>query len=723
MSIQYIEKERLFSLQTKNTSYLFYVYEENPNYKDSTKRLTLRSLFWGKKVNRAEDFVRPFEWYINGYNDGGKQSHERFASEFVGDGGMFYNEPTLSVEFFDGVRDLFLNYISHEISNQTLKITLKDIFYDIEVDLYYKVFEDVDIIVRNCVVRNIGNNKIKLEKVFSACVNIPYGDKYYLTSMDSKWTHEYDLHHTEITKVRNVIQSLGGVSNSQNYPYFAIDKGDATDMSGEVWYGTLAWSGNNKITVEKDVMEQVRITAGISDDDFAWILDEGESFETPDFVFGFVSDGFNTASVNLQKYVQMSRIPSYWKDKVTPVIYNGWTCFQFDIDEQKLIPVAEKAASIGAEFFVIDDGWMENRNDASGGLGDWKIDKKKFPNGLTTIIKKVNDLGMKFGIWVEPEMVTRDSLLFKEHPDWIMSFPTREYEESRQQLVLNLAIVEVKDYIISFLDDLLENNNIEYLKWDMNRYVSQASYPNAPNGEQRAVWVKYVQNLYEIFRYIKEKHPNLFFENCASGGLRADIETLKYSDRINYSDNHDPVDSLYMREGLLKVCPTRYIGGSGHISANKAGFNRRECPLEFKAMLGVTGSLGISVNLLTATKEELEEIANHIKLAKEVRNTVQLGTGYKLRSIYNDNAWCQEYVSADGKEVLVFIFAPQLKFTYCFPNIKLIGLDKDALYIVDDQYKMSGEGLMNRGLDSKVYGLGNMVSKLIRIRKIEDEIS
>lgn len=718
MSITYLEDERLFSLQTKNSSYIFGIYEENPNYKDSTKRLALRSLFWGNKVNRSEDFVRPFNWYINGCNDGGKQSHERFASEFVGDGGMFYSEPTLRVEFADGVRDLFLNYASHKIDGNTLIITMREISYDIEVDLYYKVFEELDMIVRNCVIKNTGNTDIKLEKAFSATVNIPYGDKYYLTSMDSKWTHEYDLHHTEITKVRSVIQSLGGVSNSQNYPYFAIDNGKATDTCGEVWYGALAWSGNTKITVEKDVMEQVRITGGISDDDFAWVLAGGETFKTPEFVFGFVSEGFNAATSNMQKYVQQSRVPSYWKDKVTPIIYNGWTCFQFDIDEEKLIPVAEKAAAIGAEFFVIDDGWMENRNDASAGLGDWKIDKKKFPNGFGPLIEKVNDLGMKFGIWVEPEMVTRDSDLFKNHPDWVMSFPTREYEESRQQLVLNLALDKVKAYIINLLDDLLKNNNIEYLKWDMNRYISQASYPNAPFGEQRSVWVKYVNNLYDVFKHLKEQYPNVFFENCASGGLRADIETLKYSDRINYSDNHDPVDSLYMREGLLKVCPPSYIGGSGHISANGSGFNRRECPLEFKALLGVTGSLGISYNLLTATEEQLEEITKYVSLAKELRNTIQFGTGYKLRSIYNDNSWCQEYVSQDGNEVLVFIFAPQLKFTYCYPSLKLFGLDKDALYSVDDQYVMSGEGLMNRGIDSKVYGLGNMVAKLIKIRKI-----
>ncbi|MBO7519420.1 MAG: alpha-galactosidase, partial [Clostridia bacterium] len=514
-------------------------------------------------------------------------------------------------------------------------------------------------------------------------------------------------------------ESLGGVSNSQNFPYFAIDDGTANDSYGEVWYGTLAFSGNTKITVEKDAMEQVRVTGGISDNDFCWVLKPAEEFVTPEFVLGFSGEGFNAASASLRRYVSESRLPSKWKNRPAPIIYNGWTCFKFDIDEQKLIAAAKKAAQIGAEFFVVDDGWMKNRHDdTSGGIGDWEIDKEKFPNGFTPVIDCVNKLGMKFGLWIEPEMVTRESDLFKNHPEWIMGFGTREYEESRCQLNLNLGLDEVKDHITGILDRLLKNNNIEYLKWDMNRYISQANLPGVPADEQKSVWVKYAKNLVEIFKYIKETYPDVFFENCASGGLRADIQTLKYSDRINYSDNHDPVDSLYMREGLSYFGPAGYIGGSGHISANGSGFNKRECPLKFKALLGMTGSLGISVDLMKSPDEELKEIAEYVSLAKEIRDTVQCGTSYTLRSIYNSNSWCREYVSKDGEEIIVFIFAPQLTFTYCFPSIKLFGLQKDALYSVDGEYEMSGEGLMSKGLDSKIYGLGNMVCRLIRIKKI-----
>lgn len=703
-----------FEVGTKN-----YVYEEMPKYKGATLRQTLRSVYWGKKVNRAADFVRPFEWYINGYNDGGKQSHERFASEYVGAGGMFFGEPTLKVRFDDGVRDLFLNYKSHNISGEVLTVTLSDVSYGLEVDLNYRVVFDLDIIVRNCVIRNTGKGNIYLEKAFSGTFEIPYGDKRYLTFMDSKWMHEYDVKRVEVTKARTVLKSLGGLSNSQNYPYFAIDGGNIGEQHGDVWYGTVAWSGNVKITVEKDAMEQVRVTGGVSDDDFEYVLAPDENFKTPDFVAGFSSEGMSLASINMQRYVSESRMPSKWKNTPSPVIYNGWTCFMYNIDEEKLGLVAEKAARIGAEFFVVDDGWMENRNDSSGGLGDWIPDKKKFPNGLKPLINKVNSLGMEFGIWIEPEMVTRDSNLYKQHPEWIMSFSSREQEESRQQLILNLAIDDVKDHIIKLIDNLLANNNIKYIKWDMNRYISQANFPDAPFGEERAVWVKYIWNLYDIFKHIKTRYPDVFFENCASGGLRADIETLKYSDRINYSDNHDPVDSLYMREGFAIVNPFVYVGGSGHISANYSGINRRECPMNFKALLGITGSLGMSVNLIELSDEELDEIKNYVSLAKEVRETVQFGTPYKLRSVYKDGFWCQEFVSRDGEEALVFIFAPQLKFSYCFPSIKLRGLKVDALYTVDGSYTMSGEGLMNRGLDSKVFVKGNMAATLIRIKRTD----
>ena len=232
--VKYLSEEKIFVLQTKNTTYAFSIYEETPKYEDATARRTLRSLYWGKKIERAEDFARPFNWYINGYNDGGKHSHERYCSEYVGAGGLFYSEPTLKVMFADGVRDLFLNYESHSIEGNTLKIILSDIHYGIKIELCYRVFEEYDIIVRNCVIKNTGSADIKLEKAFSATVNIPYADKYYLTSMDSKWTHEYDLQRTRITKTRTVIESLGGVSNSQNYPYFAIDNGSANYSYGEV---------------------------------------------------------------------------------------------------------------------------------------------------------------------------------------------------------------------------------------------------------------------------------------------------------------------------------------------------------------------------------------------------------------------------------------------------------------------------------------------------------
>ncbi len=717
MSVLYDEKSNIFALQTENTSYVFSVYSEKPNYENSTERRTLRSLYWGKKINNINDFIRPFDWQINGCNDGGKHSHERYCSEYVGSGGMFYCEPTLKVDFSDGVRDLFLNVSGHNVEGNTLTVTLKDVTYPIEIDLIYRVVEDKDLIERNCVIRNTGKENIIIEKAFSATVNIPYGGEVYLTSLGSKWTHEYREERSKITGAKTVIQSSGGVSNSQNYPYFAIDKGETGRYHGDLWFGTLKWSGNFKITVERDPMEQVRITGGISDDDFCIILAPSDEFATPVFVFGYTANGVQSASHKLNSYVYSIMPQNKWTNKPLPIIYNSWCSLEYNINAENVEKTADLAAKIGAECFVIDDGWMINRVSWQGGLGDWIVDPVRFPNGLTSIIKKVNSLGMMFGIWVEPEMVSRDSELYAEHPDWVLGFETREQEESRCQLVLNLAREDVAQYLIKMLDDLLSNNNIEYLKWDMNRYISQAAWKDAPFDNQKMVWVKYVENLYRIYDSIVERHPDVLFENCASGGLRCDIGTMQYSQRINITDNHDPVDELYMREGYTRINPWSTIGGAGHITKNRAGFNCRECPLKYKALLGMTGSLGIGIDLTLLNEEELNEIAGYVSLAKEVRSTVQFGTPYILSSVKNDGYMAVEFVSKDKTEAYIFIFAPMNTFAFCTPCLPLHGLITDAIYSVDGKYCMSGEGLMNRGIDAAVHTLGNMGSKLIHIIK------
>lgn len=718
MAIIYDEKNKIFILQTKSTSYVFSVYCETPKYEGATERRTLRSLYWGKKIENANDFVRPFNWFINGYNDGGKQSHERYCSEFTGWGGLFYCEPTLKAEFPDGVRDLFLNVVNHKITDDTLTVTLSDVFYPISVDLIYKVHYDMDIIERSSVIRNTGNQNIRLEKAYSASFNIPYGGKCYLTSLGSKWTHEYEEERTEVTRARTVIQSGGGVSNSQNFPYFAIDKGQTGRYYGELWFGTLCWSGNFKITVEKDVMEQVRITGGISDDDFEWILAPETEFKTPSFVCGYTSSGIQAASHILNNYV-LSIMPNCkWSNKPLPIVYNSWCALEYKFDTEKLEKTAELAAKIGAECFVIDDGWMRNRTTYFGGLGDWTADKNKFPDGLGPIIKRVNDLGMMFGLWLEPEMLSRDSLIYEKHPEWVIGFDTREQEESRCQLVLNLARDDVKQHLIDIFDDLLSNNNIEYIKWDMNRYISQAAWKEAPFGNQKAVWVQYVRNLYEVYEFIINKFPDVIIENCASGGLRSDIGTMRYSHRLNITDNHDPVDEIYLREGYTRINPWRSIGGAGHITQNGYGMNRRDCPLKYKALLGMTGTLSVGIDLMALTEDELTEISGYVELAKNTRETVQLGTPYLLASLKDDGYMAIEFVNQAKTDVNVFIFAPLNTFAFCTPCLQLHGIEKNAIYSVDGKYQMSGEGLMNKGIDANVHTLGNMGCRLIHIEKV-----
>lgn len=706
MAIYYDEVRKQFVLENEKSHYTFFV--NGP---------TLRSGYWGEKLREVSDVPCPGKLAGEVVEGAGYVNHDQYNTEFVGWGGRFFNEPTIKVSFADGVRDLELCYQGYNINEKRdiLTITLKDKVYDFEVELKYQVYEGLDIIDRSCILKNHTGKNVILNSVGSATVNFPYREEpYRLTALGSAWGQEYEVTRTPVTKSATVLQSRTGVSNVGNMPYFALDKGDAEENSGEVWFGALKWSGNHKIVVEVDPLRITRVTGGINDFDFTYVLRDGEEFKTPVFTFGYSKHGFSGGSRQLHEYIRQYTYKGCWADKCLPVLYNSWTPFEFDIDEKKLMALAEKAAKVGMELFVVDDGWFSNRDSDENGLGDWEPSPTKFPNGLDPLIKYVNDLGMMFGIWVEPEMVNPGSRLYKEHPDWILHFPGRDKELSRKQLVLNLAREDVYEFVIDFLDDLMDNHNIGYLKWDMNRWFSQPGWPEAGD-EQQSMWVKYVWNLHRVFAHLHEKYPDVILENCASGGLRADLAMTEWCSRINRSDNQDPVDELYLHEGFTYINLPRSAGGAGHLSHNHTGINRRECSMEMKAHIGMMGSLGCSMNLNIMSEEELEELESYITLHKEIRHIVQLGDMYRLASIREKDYMAIEYVSKDKKEALVFLISPVRKFRLPYDNIKLYGLDPELNYKIDDKNTMSGDGLMKLGIPSACHTVGSMKSKLFRI--------
>lgn len=704
--IKYFEESKTFLINTENSTYAFCVNEDN----------TVTNLHWGARVDydfdlpSGEEMRRTCEWC---------DSPAVKRGEFCAWGGRFYQEPCLKVTFADGVRDCILRYASHKISEtgDELTLTLKDKVYPLYVDLIYKIYNGLDLIDKHSVIRNCGEESFVVESAMSGGMYLPQSDDYMLTVMGSAMMKEYDLKREKMSYGRTVLDSRTLYSNSNNFPYFAIDKGNAGEENGEVWFAALQWCGNYKITIEKLRNNPVKICGGLNDFDFEYPLKKGESLDTPVFTIGYTENGFGAASRMFHDLQKKYIAPRNYAYEPLPVLYNAWAAFEFKIDAQKVMGLIDKAAYIGAELFLIDDGWFGTRNDDTSGLGDWYPNKEKFPDGLAPIIKKCNERGMKFGLWLEPEMVSPNSELYKLHPDWVFSFKTRDREEYRNQLTLNIAKPEVKKFIIDTIDRLLSENNIEFIKWDSNRFLSRPGWESEPISEQRKYHYLYTKALYEIFAFINEKYPNVIIENCASGGMRADLSFANYCSRINRSDNQDPRDEILLHEGFTYVNRSKSAGGGSHISRHGrgAGPNGRTVPLRYMAHVAMLGSLAVGLDLRMLPDEEIEEIKGYIALHKELRNTVQNGDMYRLASPRENDYAIYSFVSEDKSEVVTFCYGLNLSFAERVGNVRLNGLDAEAIYISDDGEKRSGRGLMSFGIPVELRG--DFDSRIYRFKK------
>lgn len=692
MGIVFDQERKLFLLQMANTTYAMNI-EDNG---------LLRHNYWGGKVERPGDLaIHEMGSYVAGTGN----DWNTIWAEYQPWGSRLYNQESLKVTFADGVRDCWLAYDSHTIDGNTLTVILKDQNYDLYVQLTYTIYDGMDILDRHSEILNKTGGTITLETAMSATVYPLTADHYYLTHFDSGWAREYRRRRTEVTSAKTTLGSWSGVSNSHNFPYFSLDTGEATEDTGAVYFGTLQWAGNWKIVCEKEAYDRVVVTGGYNDHDFAYPLADGERLATPVFTLGFTKSGFGAAKQMMHAYQRRHLLPKTFVNQATPVMYSAWDAFFFDVSEENMKALATEVAPLGVELFCVDDGWFGARDNDQAGLGDWYPSPKKFPHGLKPLIDHVNSLGMQFGLWVEPEMVNPDSDLYRAHPDWVIHFPGRERDLMRHQLLLNLAREDVKQYILDFMNDLLQNHNIAYIKWDMNRFFAQAGWPEQELSKQKTIWVKYVENLYEIFDTLTRNYPNVIFENCASGSMRADLSLMRYCTLINRSDNQDPLDALYLQEGFLHVHPAKSAGGTGHIQLGPSGVNGRITSMEYKAHMGMLGSLSISVDIRACSEADIAAIRTYIEQYKAVRETVQLGNYYLLHSVYDGSYAAYEYVRQDKSEVVVFLFGKSQIFGYVPPRIKLKGLNPDDLYTIEGYKEMSGQGLMEVGLAEDAFGI------------------
>ena len=427
--------------------------------------------------------------------------------------------------FSDGVRDLVLKYQAHQLKvDGDLVVTLKDVYYPLFVHLCYRVLADVDLIVRWAEIENHCAESIRLESAQSAVWYVPNNRTYRLSYLSGRWANEFNLKQMMIQQGKKVMESRRGITSHHETPWFALDpEGASTEHAGQVWFGALAWSGNWKMVIEYTSNQQMRVTAGVNDFDFAWELKPGDSFKTPEFIGGYTEEGFGGSSRLLHRYGLKYVYPENHRSKPWPVFYNTWETFWFNFDEKKLLALAERAAQLGVEVFHVDDGWFGTRQNEYSGLGDWYANKAKFPNGLKPLVDKVKSLGMEFSLWIEPENVSVNSDLYRAHPDWVYGFPTRTPSIQRESLILNLGREDVREYIWQCFSHLIREYQVKHFKWDLNRHMSEPGWVGLPVEKQKELWVRHVQGVYEIKERIKKipaGHAGMLFRRGRKGRLR-----------------------------------------------------------------------------------------------------------------------------------------------------------------------------------------------------------
>ena len=698
--ITYDAQTRVFRIDAADTSYVIGVNE----------RQELQTIYWGRRLHDGDSFAAIHSNTSAASFDG---ANNTTPEEFAAWGGGLYVEPALKITFPDGNRDVVLHYVSHSIQGNVLDIVLKDISRHVLVHLQYQADSGTGIIRRSSLIENKTNTSFLIEQASSATWNLPRDANYSLRYLTGRWAGEWNLQQQAIRPGMTVLESRRGSTGHQNNPWFAIERGNSQDEdTGNVWFGALGWSGSWRITVEQDQAQHVRVTGGFNPFDFGYRLAPGETLQTPFFYGGYSHDGIGGASRLLHRF-ELSRIlPQAPHPRVRPVLYNSWEATGFKVDEAGQEALAEKAASIGVERFVMDDGWFGQRKDDHAGLGDWYVNPVKFPHGLKPLIDRVHSLGMDFGLWVEPEMVNPDSDLYRKHPDWVLNFPGRPRTEGRNQLVLNLARPDVRKYVFDFLDQLLTKNDIAFLKWDYNRNWSEPGWPAASPDDEKKVYVAYTDNLYSILRELRAKHPKVEFESCSGGGGRVDLGILRYTDEVWPSDNTDPFDRLSIQDGFTYA----YTPGimMAWVTDSPNWVNNRSTSLEYRFLSAMQGSLGVGANLNQWQPQDFTTAKALIAQYKQVRETVQHGSLYRLISPRNGSEFSvTETVATDRSQAVVFAFLHSSQVRDLFPRLYPRGMDPDAEYRIvpldgplTSGYpeKASGAYWMRHGVDVNLHG-------------------
>ncbi|NGT93720.1 alpha-galactosidase [Clostridium perfringens] len=727
MSINYNENFKTFHLRTKNTSYVLKVMETGH----------LSHLYWGRKLkaDNLEYFVRRrgFGSFAADTDNISGFQLELIPQECPTFGATDLRSPSLEFQYEDGTSATDLRYNSHRIYEgkqrlsglpavyvesaeeaTSLEITLVDSLKGLEVILTYNVFEDFDAITRSLKIVNNSDEKINIERVLSANVDFTT-DEFDFIQLSGSWGRERHILRNPLRSGSQAIESRRGASSHAQNPFMALCSKDANEEYGDVYGFSLVYSGNFLANVEVDMYRNARAQIGINPFDFKWLLESKEEFQAPEVVLVYSSKGLNGMSQIYHNLYRKRLCRGNYRDKVRPILINNWEATYFDFNEVKIKEIAKEASKLGMELFVLDDGWFGNRNDDKSSLGDWFVNEEKLKDGLSKLAKDINNMGLKFGLWFEPEMISPISKLYEKHPNWCIHIPGRTRSQARSQLILDLSMKEVCDYIIESVSKILESSNISYVKWDMNRNMTEVGSLGLTSERQRETAHRYILGLYRVMEEITSRFPNVLFESCSGGGGRFDPGILYYMPQTWTSDDTDAIERLKIQFGTSMVYPPISMGC--HVSAIPNHQANRTTPLETRGVSAMAGNFGYELDITKLSEEEKEELKEQISLYKEIRETVQFGALYRLKSPFNSNEVAWMMISEDKNEVVVSYVRQWALVNESFRNLKLTALDKDSEYeIIGEDIVLSGDELMYIGLNiPELYG--DYVSKLWRLKR------
>lgn len=718
LSIKYHEKSRTFHLYNEEISYIFKILANSQ----------LGQLYFGKKIKDREDFDHLLEMQsrtmsVCTYENNPYFSLEHIKQEYpvYGSGDMRYpsidisqknggkvlNFEFVSFKIFKGkktLRGLPATYIENADEADSLEITLYDKLIDTKLKLLYTIYNDLPVITRSVNVENCGFNDIKLNRIMSLNLDLPDMD-YEMVELTGAWARERHIRTRKLEHGIQSIYSLRGCSSANFNPFIALKRGDCTEYNGEIIGLSLIYSGNFLAQVDVDTYDTSRVSIGINPQCFEWVLKSGESFQTPEAVMVYSCKGINYMSQSFHYLYQKRLARGKYRDEVRPILVNNREATYFDFNEEKLISFAKKSKNLGAELFVLDDGWFGNRNNSKSGLGDWYTNLEKIPSGIDGLSKKINELGIKFGLWIEPEMVNKDSELYRKNPEWILQTPDRNLSQGRNQYVLDFSNDEVVDYIYETLKNLFEKSDISYIKWDMNRSMSEVYSLAHKSEDQGKIMHKYILGLYDLYERLINKFPDILFESCASGGSRFDPGMLYYAPQAWTSDNTDAIERLKIQYGSSIVYPISSMGS--HVSAAPNEQMYRNTPLDTRANVAYFGTFGYELDVTNLSQNEEKVITEQIKFMKKYRNIFQFGKFYRLSSPFSSNETSWMVVSDDKKLAIVGYYRVLQKINQSFKRVKLLGLDPNLEYkIATFEYNVFGDELMNVGLITSDYSSG-----------------